>query len=320
MAGSTRKGLNIVLALLVAVSGWIYVIYNFNPTYDVMYRGVEIDFTGEETLAANGLALSDVSDTTVDIKLTQRRVDTGKISADSISVVADVSDAGEGDNGISLQITVPENTSVKSVSTRSISVSVEEAETEEFEVEYEFSESPDASLEPIVSNVSVQRVLATGTSKDIDKIAEVKVLVDFSDVGSETKTITEEPLAYDSDGKVIENVYISPDEVTADISAGYTKEVKLVANVTDGTESDDDDDDSDKGDGYTRTYEIPDTVVIKGSADAIANIDSIGTEDIDISVYDEDTEIELTYDLPSGVEIADDSEGQTIKVTVKKSE
>ena len=112
MSDNGRKIINIIVSILVAVGAWTYVVYNNDPNTEVTYKDIPISFVGEDNLANNGLGVSQVSADTIDVTLRQKRIDTNNISAADISVIADVSDAAEGENGISLQIRGPEGTQV----------------------------------------------------------------------------------------------------------------------------------------------------------------------------------------------------------------
>ena len=71
-----------------------------------------------------------------------------------------------------------------------------------------------------------------------------------------------------------------------------------------------------------RTAAAPETITIKGSANAIADIDSIDTEEIDITYIYERTDIDLQYVLPEGIYLANESRGLKAHVTIaeKKKE
>ena len=100
MSDNGRRIINIIISLLAAIVAWTFVVYNDDPMTEVTYKDVPIIFEGEATLVNRGLGVSQVSSDTIDVKLRQMRIHTGDISANSISVIADVSEAVEGENGI----------------------------------------------------------------------------------------------------------------------------------------------------------------------------------------------------------------------------
>ena len=134
MSERGRKFLNIIIAIVVAIGGWIYVVYNNDPMTEVRYKDIPISFVGEHDLANRGLGISQISTETIDVTLNQKRIETSQITADDITVIADVSDAAEGENGISLQISGPSGTQVAEAERRAISVDVEESDTVEKQI------------------------------------------------------------------------------------------------------------------------------------------------------------------------------------------
>lgn len=121
---STINKLNIVISLVIAFAAWVYVVYNFAPMKEVTYYNVPINYVGEETLEYRGYQLEEAKEKNVDVTLKIRRIDFTKISENSIEVRADVSEAVEGNNGISLEIIPPEESYAVSTSTKSVSVKV----------------------------------------------------------------------------------------------------------------------------------------------------------------------------------------------------
>ena len=52
-----NKTMNLIISLLLSVALWIYVVGEVNPETTKKYDDIKIDFTNEESLAQNGLAL-----------------------------------------------------------------------------------------------------------------------------------------------------------------------------------------------------------------------------------------------------------------------
>ena len=123
---SAINKLNIVISIIIAFASWVYVVYNFAPMKDVTYTNIPVSYVGEESLEYQGLKLKDAEEKTVDVVLSIRRTDYSKITNDDIQVVADVSDAIEGNNGISLDVLTPEGSTLQKISTKSVSVKVGE--------------------------------------------------------------------------------------------------------------------------------------------------------------------------------------------------
>ncbi|MBQ9074957.1 MAG: hypothetical protein IJY32_03230 [Mogibacterium sp.] len=317
MSERGRKFLNIIIAIVVAIGGWIYVVYNNDPMTEVRYKDIPVSFVGEHDLANRGLGISQISTDTIDVTLRQKRIETSQITADDITVIADVSDAAEGENGISLQISGPSGTQVAEAERRAISVDVEESDTVEKQIYVEYRDDPEG-LEPVTSNMTSTRATVMGAASEVERVDKVVALISHSDTNNRVWNFTTGLTALDEDGDEIEHLVIYPDEINFKAYTGVRKTVQL--NVVTEEKKSSEDTDEEESDGYTRTYSAPDTIVIKGSEDVVSKIDSISTELIDINNMYESQEVELTYDLPEGVHLAYESEGLVMKVKVTRNE
>ena len=307
MSESGRKIFNIIIAILVSIAGWTYVVYNNDPNTEVTYKDIPIVFEGETALANMGLGIAQVSDgdEKIDVVLRQPRIRTNDISADDIRVIADVSSAVEGENGISLIISGPENTRVIDASKRSISIDVEESDTVESDIIVEYANTG-LGDEPVVSKMTSTVATVIGAASEIERVDKVAALLTLEETGEMPKNITASLTAIDSDGDPIKHMVIYPSEVNFNAYTGMTKEVPLMVDV----EKPDDD--------YNRTWSAPSTIVIKGSAEAISDVDRIYTTKIDLGLITENTEFELEYDMPEGVYLANGQEGKMVRIRVTK--
>ena len=226
MSENGRKILNIIIAIVVAIGGWIYVVYNNDPMTEVRYKDIPVTFEGEEDLANRGLGISQTSTEVIDVTLRQKRIETSQITADDITVIADVSDAVEGENGISLQISGPSGTQVADAERRAIAVEVEESDTVEKEIYVEYRDDPEG-IEPVTSNMTSTRATVMGAKSEVERVDRVTALISHSDTNNRVWNFTTGLTALDEDGDEIEHLVIYPDEINFKAYTGVTKTVKL---------------------------------------------------------------------------------------------
>lgn len=308
MTTDGRKIVNMIIAIVVSIVAWVFVVYNFRPMTQVRHSDVEVVFTGEETLAERGLAISETALEELDVVLRQNRTEARTIKSEDIKITADVSECAAGDNQVQLQVRGPEGTTVVSSERSSISVSVERSRTDSAPVELMYSGDPEEGAEPIAFDMGVIEAEVSCTADRLGRIDKVAALLPYDEVGKAVKSFTCDLVAVDRSGNILPHVIVQPDEMSLDAAAGFTKEVPL--NVKVNTRRDDD---------YTRKYSAPDTVVIKGSKEAIDKVDSIDTAEIDLRYTYESGEVEPEYILPEGIYLANASKGQTVKVTVSEN-
>ena len=309
MTDQGRRVINIILSLLVATGAWFFVVYNYDPMANERYTGVPITYTGLDTLANRGYAVSEANYKNVEVTLQQRRIDTANISAEDISVTADVSGLSTGENTVALRVAGPEGTQVVDSSVKSVTVEIASAASVDMPISVEYSEEVEEDAIPLIENMSVETATVIATEEKLAEIDRVAAVIDPEDLDEQFKAMTLEVAALDSEGNKVINVIVYPETVSFRAAAGYNKEVRLVVPVKD-----------DSDDSYERTYTAPETVVIKGKKSTVDNFTGITANEIDISNYYEDSEIPIEYDLPEGVSIADEQKPQVLKLKVVEKE
>ena len=311
MSDQGRKIFNIILALLVSTGAWFFVVYNYDPMTTARYSGVPITYTGLDTLANRGYAVAEANYQNVEVTLEQRRIDTANISAEDISVTADVSGLSTGENTVALRVTGPEGTMVQDVSVKNVTIEIASATTVEIPITVEYSEDVGEDAVPLVENMSVAYATVVATEEKLSEIDRVAAVIDPEDLDEKFKAMTLEIAALDKEGNKVINVVVDPETVSFRAAAGIVKEVRLVVPVRDTSE-----------DSYERTYTVPEKVVIRGKKSTIESFTGITAKEIDVTYYYEDSEIPIDYELPEGVFIDDDQEEQFLKLKVveKKQE
>lgn len=308
MSDQGRKIINIILALLVSMAAWVFVVYNYDPMTKEKYSGIPITYTGLEALANRGYAVAETNHERVDVTLEQKRIDTGSISADDITVTADVSQLAGGQNTVVLQVSSPNDTSVSDVSLKTVTIEIESSDSEEMGISIEYPEgSAEEDAEPIVEELSETEATVIATSDRLAKVDRVAAVIDPEDLNDKLKPLTVNLEALDADGNKVLNVVVYPQNVSFKAAAGYVREVRLVVPVKD-----------DSDDSYERTYTVQDTILIKGSRDLVNKTGSITAEEIDISGYYEDVEIPLMIELPEGIYPDEVLEDLVLKLKVRE--
>jgi YbbR domain-containing protein len=276
---------------------------------EITYKSVPISFSGEDVLAERGYAVSNINSDAIDVSLNQKRISTNNITADDISVNADVSNAVIGENGISLDINGPDGTTVTKAQHRAVTVVVEDAETADMGITVRYKDSEDETLEPLVTEMSEELARVAAAESVIGSIDSVAALLSVNDVAERSRSFTVKLAALDKEGEEVPHVQIYPSEVTFKAAAGTKKEVDLNVRTID-------DDDS----TYERTCRAPETITIKGPEEQVRHLNNISTKEIDLRYIYLDTEVPLEYELPEGIMIADEDLNKVAWVTVKEKE
>lgn len=308
MSDKGRKIINIILALLVSMAAWVFVVYNYDPMTKEKYSGIPITYTGLETLANRGYAVAETNHERVDVTLEQKRIDTGNIGSEDISVTADVSQLSSGQNTVALHVEGPEDTSVSDISLKTVTIEIESSDSEDMEISVEYpAASAEDDAEPIVEELSETEATVIATSDRLARVDRVAAVIDPNDLNDKLKPLTVDLAALDAEGNRVLNVVVYPQSVSFKAAAGYEREVRLIVPVKD-----------DSDDNYERTHTVRNTIVIKGSKDLVNKTGSITADEIDISQYYEDAEIPLTFELPDGIYLEEGYEALVLKLKVKE--
>lgn len=297
-----RKG-DLIIAVILAVAAWVYVVYNIDPTMTRLYKNVPIDFVNEDVLTANDLALKSTEFSTINITLKGKRSSLDAVTDSSLEVSADLADAGKGENVLAIRVTAPDGTEVEGKSSDNITVVVEGRVTKALPVKAIFINLPENGTEPIVTEKSASEVEVTGAESSVGRAACAQITLDANKIGDKERTFSVKAVPVDDEGNAVSFLSVEPDKISATAIASKLKDVLLKVVVNNP--------ESELG---VRKYSAPETVTIKGLPDVLDGIDSISTESIDLSGVVKSCSIPITYDLPYGVDIASDSAGQTLEV------
>ena len=307
MISSPRKVIYSILALLVSLVAWVFVVYNYYPMTEVKYSEVPISYTGEEALAERGLVVADTNLEGLSVTLNQKRIDTNRIKSEDIEVTADVSNCVAGENSVSLSVVGPKDTTVLDYDRDNMAVNVVRASRVAKEINVVYGEGAPENAEPVAFDLGQTEAEAICADNQMANISMIAAVLNYNEVGSNVKSYTCKLRALDADGNIMPHVTIYPNEISLDASAGFTKEVKLTVPVTDKSD-----------DNYERKYSVPDKITIKGAQNVINDIAVIEADSIEIGYEYESGEIPLEFELPEGVYIANASKALALKLTVSE--
>ncbi len=302
-----NKTMNLIISLLLSVALWIYVVGEVNPETTKKYDGIKIEFTNEESLAQNGLALLDPGVLTVDVTVEGKRSAVNGVKEEDIGVTADLTGRQKGKNSIHLEVKLPEGLKLKNISSENIDVTIENRISEEKPVKVSFKGKLADNTEPGEAKVNPDRVIVSGAESAVKSVSHVKAQVSVKDFKDDRLSVETKAMPVNRKGIVVRYLTLSSDSIKVKASLMQTKEVSLKVNVTGEI----------KEPYQLDSLDIPETVVIKGAEEDIENISVIQAEDIYIGDITKTSVIPLDLKMPSGLEVASESKGLSVKVTIK---
>ncbi|MCI8608774.1 MAG: hypothetical protein HFE73_03925 [Firmicutes bacterium] len=296
---------NMIIALIIAIALWAYVIGGENPSITKTIRNIPIKFLNADALAEEGLVLLSTSDETVSVSISGQRKDTKGIEVADIKVTADLEGLSEGEHTIALKVIGPETVDISEASKRKIVVKIDQLITEEKPVETSFYGALSDESEPYIVQVTPEKMQVTGAKSLVDSVVKISAVLDTDRVQDSMRALNVTPVPVDKNGNVVEGVKLSENNVSVTAVLLNKKTVTLDVPIIG----------QDAGDAE-RTVTIPKSITIKGTAETLVGITSITAETINLSDVYEDSKIKIVPLLPEGVEVAANSKNLAVQVVV----
>lgn len=294
-----NKFLTALLAALIAICLWAYVITVERPESENTFYNVPVVLDGETVLQDRGMMITSDTQLSVTLKLAGKRSELNKLKSSDIAAVVDLSRITEaGDRKLSYAVSIPGDSPIEVVSRQpdTVSLTVTEWATKEIPVElaYESRVPEGYYVDKQSASLEHEAVTVTGPKDIIGKIELAKITLNLE---NRIETVSES-LRYalcDAEGNPIEDVSsVTTDhgEVRVTVSIQQLKEVKLTYNVVDGGGLTAEDV------KVTADYE---TVTVAGSTAALLGLDEINLGSVDLGALTESTELVMAIKLPEGV-------------------
>ena len=281
-----------IVCVALAVVLWLYVSYQENPSMTKTVRNVPLAISGEQALKESGFSVYSVSEKSVDVKVTAKRLSLARLSNRTLSSVINVSSIKkEGTYVLPATISSAVNSNATYyVKGSDIKVVIEPIKTHTYAIEADIISSTDTSVILKSHELSTKKVSVSAPESVIKEIGSVKTEQITTDKG--TKEQTARLIVYGKNGKILEGAECTPSEVKVSYSFYKVKTVPVVLKATNG-----------------KTFSLPseNTVKIYGSGDLLEKITQIETEAINLALYEKDSKIRTKLNLPDGINITDNS-------------
>ena len=293
-----NKVLTALLAAVIAIGLWGYVITVERPEADNTFYNVPVVLSGERVLQDRGMMITSNTELTVTVKLTGNRRELNKLRSSDMAAVLDLSQINEaGERRLRCSVEPPsDNIDVVSIEPEAVVLTVTQWATKEIPVELTYAgRVPDGYyVDKQNASLEYQTVSVTGPKEIISRIEKAKITLDLE---GRIETVSED-LRYalcDSQGDPIEDVStVTTDrgQIKVGVSIQQLKEVKLTYTVTDG--------------GGLTAADVSvkadyDTVTVAGSAAALLDLEELNLGTVDLGELTESTELVMPIELPENV-------------------
>lgn len=282
----SRNKLRKVIALILSISLWVYVMGAQNPVIEDSYR-VKVSLINN-----NPDAYRAEYDTEKDAKilLSAPRSYFIDYSENDVHAYIDVSSYGEGEFDVPIEASYPKGFELLKISPETIEVKIEPIIERQMELQVIPSGSPTPNT--VVKSIDAPKnVAVVGAKKFVESVTQVIGYVGLA--GEDKDFELNVPMtAIDENGRSVETVRVVPSSINVfvDIEKGAKKILPIIADVT-----------APSGREISKITVNPATIEIEGIEGYINSVDSLRTESITIPTGQDVYKNYLSVVVPEGV-------------------
>ncbi len=302
-----------LICLLLSFGLWLYISNVENPVRTYELKGVPVELINKESISKSNLAIVGEESFTVDLTLEGATSEITKAKKDSFKLTADMSSYAlkNGENIIPIQIvSYPQNINIKNNGFLGIKIKLETLITKDVSLKSQVNITYKENIYKKDLTVSPQKATISGPESQVNKV-DMGILV--GNIENLEKDINKKfPIKFvTKDNKEVKGITSNADEAELNIKVNNGKTVpiniKTIGNSNDGI-------------SIESMVAEPKSVHIIGEDKILNSINSIDTQEINISNITADAEVNTNLKLPEGVTIQENSQNIKVKFSVKKAQ
>ena len=301
----TRNKIAKILAVMGAFTLWLFVMENKNP---MTTKTVTVPLTVLE-MPENVIVKQD--EEKVRIKLRGKRSAFGDMDDDDLQAVVSLSDVKEGRNLIRVHTVVPTGMEVESVSPDAVEVNVESIVSEDKDVSLFRTGNVPSNMTVASIDADTLYVKARGVKSAVDSVSKVIGYVGLNPDNTQDFDIDVPLSPVNEDGRVVENVSLSPSSVKVHVklARSLSKKIVNVKPVLTGKLGSSLD--------VIDVNVLPALVEIAGDAAVIEKVNVLNTEPIALNDLKGSTRKTVSLVLPDGVTVTNKIVSVSIEIEEK---
>lgn len=307
------KTLYICFSVLLAILFWLYVRQVEDPVMNGTIWNVPVELTGESVLTSKGLAVAELSDETVDLKISAPASVLESLSRKNVTAIVDVSKCVAGENTLYYTPKVASNVKQDGItwtsqSPETVAIRVEKLDSKVFPVEFRLVGSVADGYQAGTAAISPEMVTISGPVDQVSQIAKVAAVLEVNELSEEYSGNL--PLTlFNAKGEKLEEL-----EVTMDTDSVYVvvpvvviREINLTVNLVSGGGATDE----------NAVYKIePETITVSGSSEAMEGLNELSLGSVDLAKVNGTKIISLPITLQPQLENVSGITSANVTVTV----
>ena len=290
----------IIIAVVLAVLIWLYVVDKENPNVSATISGIDVEFIGEDDILADRqLMIIDGAEQTISLKLMGKRSDIAKLDKANIGVTVDLKDVRiSGVTEKVYTITFPKGVNPDDVyilekNPETVILNIGQIVTKRIPVTgtYDGGTKEGYMAEPM--EYSPEYITISGPEEIITTVSYAKVELERENVSKTIKTEVEFTLMNYNDQPVVSDEIIADtDTVSITLPVLTVKEVPITVEYTPGGGVAKED--------VVQTLSV-DSVTLAGDAALLDGLNQLSVGPIDLASFVSSTTVDLPIPIPNDV-------------------
>lgn len=296
-----------IVCFVASLCLWLYINNYENPIKTYKIKNVTVQILNQDLLKQNNFVLSPNQNFQINLTIKGNAVDVYSVKASDFKLAADLSSYAlkKGDNRIPVKIEkYPDNVNVVQTDSLWVDVNLDEYAQKTVAVRPNIQGKPQAGRYSSEATINPRNVTVSGPAKNVKLVDHVEVNINVSNLSSDAE-LKVNPQPVDAKGNLISDVKVQPGTINVTVPISKAKSVGI--NVkTSGVPS--------SKVSIKSVYSEQNYVDIIGNVSELQSIDSIDTENIDLSKITGDTEVKVKLDVPKDIKIVG-SDTVLVKIT-----
>jgi len=301
--------LNLLISIVCAIVLWAYITTVINPETQRTINGIPVDLINIEALNYRGYTIDESQPYYVDVVVSGARSEVYRLTAADFRATADMTGYRKGAVKVPVSVTMPTNIELVQIRPEEVEIEVVNLITVNKPVILEFEEDFPWGTEPGSITIAPEEMEVSGIAEIVDSIDYIRARVPEGVLSEEVSTFRIDVVAINKDGEPVYNAGLSQPSVELTAALYTIKRVPLrIETVGEPNETTE----------ITDLF-IPEFITIRGTQEAIEDIDEIEGRPVDLSeiTYTEEIPVEPFLHLPEGVEVADASRNLSLRIEVQ---
>lgn len=226
-----QKIISGVLAVLISIGLWLYVVTVVNPEWEQEFNDIEVTFVNEGALEQRDLMLMKDTEYKVSLRLSGNRTDMTKLSRDNITVSVDLSRIySEGNQPVTYSISYPEGVASNAfevVHQSELKLNIIKLVSKKVDVEFKPADESPEGYEALLDGYQLE---IRGPEDVVNRVDKIEIPIVLSD---KTATFTQQfdYVLLDENNEVVESQLVTPEKALFTVTVQRFAEVELAPSL-----------------------------------------------------------------------------------------